>query len=795
MDDLRTGHRPTDRLDLAGTRDFTRPGAGRDRRDRVSSFGLRHAAGLFDEACTAALGGRTSGVALAAVGSLARGDAGPLSDYDLVLLHDGRTVRGKQVDTVADAVWYPLWDAGVRLDHAVRTPAESRKVAADDLGAAVGLLDIAHVAGDPVLSAAVQQSVAHDWRSNARKRLPELVEQVGLRHARHGDLTTALEPDLKEARGGLRDMTILRSLTAAWLTDRPHGSVDEAYERLLDVRDAVHVVTGRGRDRLAREDQDATAALLGLPDADALLTEVVRSARGVAFALDSTLRRASQAQRARTLRVGPRRPTLRPLGFGLFEHDGEVVLGRRTPPGDQLLLMRAAAAAARRNLPLAPVTVRNLTRDLAPLPQPWSEAQRAAFVDLLASGPGLVQVWEALDLAGVIAQWIPEWKAVSSRPQRSPVHRHTVDRHLVETVVEAAARRRDVDRPDLLLVTALLHDIGKIAGVHDHAVEGAPVAASIARRMGFGPDDVAAVELLVRQHLALVDLATRRDPQDPSTVRELVAVVEERPELLEQLRALTEADAVAAGPSAWTSWRARLVQDLSALARDSLAGRRALRTEPGGAEELLTPQVMERLLVGEAHVAVVPVEGGARVEVVDRDRMGLFADTAGLLAAHGLVVRSARLRTVEETAVDVWHVEAPAGELPAAADLARDLRRLAGGDRGPLRGLGRQGEGSGEPAADVRPTRATVEPGASDDATVIEVRAADRPGLLRDIGLTMTRLGLVVRSAHVATYAGQTLDTFYVTGAQGLTIDPPQVARAIAALIDACDGTRPGAVG
>ncbi|BDZ58680.1 HD domain-containing protein [Barrientosiimonas endolithica] len=486
----------------------------------------------------------------------------------------------------------------MRLDHAVRTPAESRKVAADDLGAAVGLLDIAHVAGDPVLSAAVQQSVAHDWRSNARKRLPELVEQVGLRHARHGDLTTALEPDLKEARGGLRDMTILRSLTAAWLTDRPHGSVDEAYERLLDVRDAVHVVTGRGRDRLAREDQDATAALLGLPDADALLTEVVRSARGVAFALDSTLRRASQAQRARTLRVGPRRPTLRPLGFGLFEHDGEVVLGRRTPPGDQLLLMRAAAAAARRNLPLAPVTVRNLTRDLAPLPQPWSEAQRAAFVDLLASGPGLVQVWEALDLAGVIAQWIPEWKAVSSRPQRSPVHRHTVDRHLVETVVEAAARRRDVDRPDLLLVTALLHDIGKIAGVHDHAVEGAPVAASIARRMGFGPDDVAAVELLVRQHLALVDLATRRDPQDPSTVRELVAVVEERPELLEQLRALTEADAVAAGPSAWTSWRARLVQDLSTLARDSLAGRRALRTEPGGAEELLTPQVMERLLVG-----------------------------------------------------------------------------------------------------------------------------------------------------------------------------------------------------
>lgn len=103
-------------------------------------------------------------------------------------------------------------------------------------------------------------------------------------------------------------MTVLRALTSTWLADRPRGEVDDAYEKLLDVRDALHVATGRGRDRLIREDQDAVAALLGHPDADALLTEVVQCARRVSFALDRTMRQAGQAQRARTLRVGPRRP-------------------------------------------------------------------------------------------------------------------------------------------------------------------------------------------------------------------------------------------------------------------------------------------------------------------------------------------------------------------------------------------------------------------------------------------------------------------------------------------------------
>ncbi|WP_284284050.1 hypothetical protein [Arsenicicoccus piscis] len=212
-------------------------------------------------------------MALAATGSLARGDSGPLSDLDLVLLHDGRQ-RAGELTALADRLWYPLWDSGLGLDHAVRSLGECRKAATADLTAAVGLLDLEHLCGDSEVVLGVRAALSHDWRANARKRLPELVESVQVRHERFGDVTQTLAPDLKEGAGGLRDMTVLRALTSAWLTDRPRGAVDEAHATLLDVRDGLQLVTGRGRSRLNVEDQDAVAALFGDQDSDDLLTRV-----------------------------------------------------------------------------------------------------------------------------------------------------------------------------------------------------------------------------------------------------------------------------------------------------------------------------------------------------------------------------------------------------------------------------------------------------------------------------------------------------------------------------------------
>ncbi len=731
------------------------------------------------------------GIALAMVGSLARSEAGPASDVDLVLLHEGRHVPPAKLSELADALWYPLWDGGLRLDHSVRTIAACREVAATDLGAAVGLLDLALVGGDPALVTRTRAALYRDWRDAARRRLPHIVEATAERGRRHGELAHLLEPDLKEARGGLMDVTTLRALSSSWLTDRPRGDVDAALAALLDIRDAVHVVTGRPGNRLGLADQDVVASVVGDPDADELLARVAEAGRTVAHALDTTIRRARQSLPRRRLASMPRRPRLRPLGHGMVEHDGEIVLGSASQViTDPLLALRAAATAVRTGLPLSPVTVANLADAEVRLDEPWPSAARDSLLETLSGGQALVPVWNALDLEGLVSTWIPEWAAVRNRPQRNAVHRFTVDRHLVETCVQAQPFLREVSRPDLLLLACLLHDIGKLPGAVDHSSVGAPIALRIAYRLGVDRLDAEIVSRLVREHLTLIELATRRDPDDTQTVSGLVAAVEGRDDILTMLRVLTEADALATGPAAWSPWKARLVDDLVTRARAVMDG-----SEPPGPAPLtpLEESAVTRVRdSGAIELSSGPMDGLHVVTVIAPDRTGLFADIAGLLAAHRLVVRSALIRTVDDVAVDTWWVENPSGDAPDAGVLRRDLDRVAGGDEGLLARLASR-DASYRPisGAAIHP-RVMLVPGASDLATVVEVRALDRPGLLRSLGVAVAEAGIDIRSAHVATHAGQAVDVLYLSDAQtGNALSPPRVGAIIASLVEAADGESP----
>ncbi|MFF3207174.1 [protein-PII] uridylyltransferase [Streptomyces sp. NPDC002962] len=744
------------------------------------------------------------GVSLVAVGGYGRGELSPRSDLDLLLLHDG--ADPKAVAALADRLWYPVWDLGLALDHSVRTPAEARKTAGEDLKVQLGLLDARHLAGDPGLTAGLRTAVLADWRNQAPKRLPELQELCVERAERQGELQYLLEPDLKEARGGLRDATALRAVAASWLADAPREGLDDARRRLLDVRDALHLATGRATDRLALQEQDQVAAELGLLDADTLLRQVYEAARVISYASDVTWREVGRVLRSRAVRPrlramlgGGAKPAAErsPLAEGVVEQDGEVVLARAArPERDPVLPLRAAAAAAQAGLPLSLHAVRRLAATVRPLPTPWPAEAREQLVTLLGSGQPTIEVWEALEAEGLITRLLPDWERVRCRPQRNAVHIWTVDRHLIETAVRASEFTRRVSRPDLLLVSALLHDIGK-GWPGDHSVAGEIIAKDVAARIGFDRADVAVLSTLVRHHLLLIETATRRDLEDPATVRSVADAVGSQ-STLELLHALTEADALATGPAAWSSWRGSLVADLVKRVAAVLAGdapdepavaaptaeqeRLAIEAVATGGPVLALRAQTE--LPAEDGPADDPEPLGVELLIAVPDHGGVLPAVAGVLAVHRLTVRTAELRALDlPTGVDGsvlllnWRVAAEYGSLPQAARLRADLVRALDGS---LDIAGRLAE---RDAAYPRrrgvvapPPRVTVAPAASRHATVIEVRAQDAPGLLHRIGQALEDAGLRVRSMHVSTLGANAVDAFYVTGADGAPLPADEAA-------------------
>ncbi len=734
--------------------------------------------------------GDTDGVALVAVGGLGRRECLPYADLDLILVHTGR----RDIGVLADKIWYPIWDAKLKLDHAVRTVAEALKLAGTDIKVAHGLLDARFVAGDAALAEQLRTQAAADWRGNARKRLPALRDHVEQRWASFGELAFLLEGDVKEARGGLRDVGVLKAIGYAQVAEVADPAVPAAQTRLLDVREALHHVAKRRVDQLLAEQQAAVADTLGLAGRDQLSQRVSEDARTVSYACDDAWRGVDRWLGSRRWGRG-RAPQRRPLADGVVESGGEVMLAQSaatTVATDPTLSLRVAAAAAGHRLPITRATLRRLAENSPPLPHPWPDKARHAFVALLGAGAGLVAAWEACDRYGLVARWLPEFQRVRSLPQRNPVHLYTVDRHLVGTAGKAADLAREVARPDLLLLSALLHDIGKgLPG--DHSQAGTPVAQRLCRRIGLSTTDIELVCRLVRHHLLLPDTATRRDLSDPATI-ELVAGVVGDADTLDLLYALTRADAAATGPLAWSDWKGGLVAELV---------RRTHRMLDTG--EASTPEDPDPVLIGLAGGALPAVKvdfAGAgsldasrpgpgartdRVSVVATDRRGLLASVAGVLAVHRLEVLSANTTTIRDTAVLECVVQPRYGTPPEPELLTSELRRAVVGQLPLADRVGaRDRAHRGKTAA---PHVVWLHEAAS-HGTVLELRAGDSPGLLYRVARALEQAGASVRAARISTLGNDVVDSFYLFGEYA---DPTARAAVESAVLEAASGVPAGA--
>jgi len=712
-------------------------------------------------------------IALAAVGGYGRGELSPGSDLDILFLHTGK-VSADDLKAFVNDVLYPLWDKK-SVDHSVRTRSETRDAASSDLRVATGLLDIRLIAGNPDLVATVQLDALDFWRKNAKENLANLHKSLQERHVRAGELAYLLEPDLKEARGGLRDIQALRAISLSAAIAVPLEKISWAEGTLNNVRESLHIASGRGKDRLLFQEQDKVAKLLNYPDADAMMSDVARAARTVDYLLNYTWHALEHKGKDGLGRI-LKRPRITTVAKNVSASNREIIIDPFTSLNDDPVCgLRAAATAAQLGLPLSLDTCTELSENLksgqGKLPTPWPREARELLISLIGAGEAMVGIFESLDQEEIIFEWIPEWMSVRSLPQRNALHRHTVDRHMVETAVHAAKLTRKVQRPDLLLFAALFHDIGK--GAHeDHSVRGVRLIEPIAQRIGFDAKEIEILKNLVLHHLLLSSTATRRDLDDPATIQSIVSLIPDV-NTLELLHALSIADGEATGSAGWSDWKATLVNDLVQRVKRAMAGAEFAQQPKVSTEQMAQAEK------GELRVTLEEHSSGYAVEVISPDKPGLLSIVAGVFNISRLDVKSARTKTLGNSAVMYWIVTPEPHAPEVSATKLHDLIAVALLDSKDVEEklIARAAAYASIPSIPVPDPEVEIFTDAATDATVIEVRSHDRPGLLFRIGAAITQSKIDIRSAIVTTLGAEAIDTLYVTELTGGPLSPERATE------------------
>jgi len=787
-----------------------------------------------------------------ALGGFGRGELHPSSDIDLMVVYDGELPPF--VQRLTQELLYAMWDLGLQVGHSLRSLDDCVAMARTDFPSRTSMQETRFLAGDRRLFTKFRRIMRDNvYRHDFEQFLATTLAERDQRYRKYGASPYIGEPNVKESAGGLRDVHTAMWLGAAkfgartlrelsdkgLITSREQGLTDAALTFLWRVRNALHLGSGHKNDVLGRDVQPRIASDLGYEDEGESLgverfmrdyylhARVIHriSRRLIARCQESLSRRGSAERRERQ----------QALADGLVFFDGQLHLVDRNPGllrRDSTRLMKVFWHLHRLGCELSLDLERAVEDSLDLVDDGFrrSPAVRDLFLDICRSWGRVAITLSEMHELGLLGAYLPEFGALTCLVQYDVYHRFSADQHSLLGIehLEAVAPGQSaesegaaqvfnqVEKPELLMLGMLLHDIGKAKG-HGHVRKGIPLVRDLTTRIALPPDDAAAVEFLVAHHLTMSHIAQRRDIDDPKTVTDLAEACGD-PQRLRMLYLLTYADMRAVGPGVLTGWQAQVLHELYARTLKQL-------TAPGAAlaSRANRTQVSERLYgvvrdevdaqAVKAHVAMVsdryltgtsvqrmaahlrmlqrlgaaplatelfhhPDLGSSDLVVVTRDLPGLFSLIAGTLAAHGINIISAQIHTrADGIAIDTFQVNDPTGEaVTSAAHWRRTMDALAAVIEGTVSvdELLERRRRAGRARRDVEgPPKITIDNELSDAATVIEVKCPDRVGLLYLITRTLSGLGLDIASARIATEIDQAYDTFYVHDRQGQKLEQP----------------------
>jgi [protein-PII] uridylyltransferase len=782
------------------------------------------------------------GMSLVALGGYGRKELFPYSDIDLLLLHAPEAEE--RLGPVTEALFYPLWDAGLEVGHGVRTIDACLADARQDFFFQVALLDARHLAGSQPLFATMHQAFHRELIAGHRREfLQNMMRHRNERHQRYGMHSYQLEPHIKESRGGFRDIQAMiwvsRALfglqelpaieEAGLISPQEKEAFAQARDFLIKIRNRLHYLSGRKNDQLFFEYQVEMAKAFKYQDTRATLgverfmQDIYRHLQTIATTTDLFFEHVDET--LGSPRPNPVEQTIEP-GITVRQdrlHLTDQALLEKRP----YLLMRLFAQAGKTGLEIHHRSRKIVTANLHLVDDRLRHSKRMAkaFFDVLENARDVLGVLSVMLDTGLLTAYLPEFEQIRALAQHDVYHVFTVDRHLLQTVAElkklslSKTPFAGVESPQVLVLAALLHDIGK--GHHeDHARRGSQLAAGVGKRLGLTEAETACLGFLVEKHLFLTVTALRRDLEDDAFIRQCAEQIQS-PERLTMLYLLSIADAKATGPTAWTEWKGALLLEISLKISHLLERQDTVLPDKSQGAGWMLEQV--RALMGkeapsdcgilpEEYLLSFPPEEVAHhlrlrpklkngkqaitepadhglfwsVLVVAQDSTGLLAKICGTLALHGLNVVSAQIFTWEDgTVVDVLNVRPAAEQTYAEQDwpaLGEDLNLALKNRLGLSHRLVEKFRTAfrtpGQKNVQAAP-RVVIDNMASEQYTIIEVFANDRPGLLYDITRTLADFELNIHRARISSDGDQVVDVFYTMDSFATKINSPSFQEEI----------------